>query len=232
MAGRRSEYRPIESRWTPSAEPRAVAEALRAHFGFDEFYIADLDAILDRRPNTDTYRELADAEFTLRIDAGLRAAADAAPVLHAGAAAVVAGLETLDGPAALDELCRACGAERIVFSLDLSCGRPLGDVSRWESDDPAAIARQAVASGVSRMIVLDLAAVGVGQGVPTIPLCRRLREEHPALRLITGGGVRGPADLETLSAAGIDQVLIASALHDGTLGPRDLARQSSHREGR
>ena len=64
------------------------------------------------------------------------------------------------------------------------------------------------------MIVLDLAGVGAEAGVPTIPLCQRLRAVHgPEIEIITGGGVRNADDLRALEAAGVDGVLVASALH-------------------
>jgi len=50
IAGRRSEYRPIVSRLTASTDPGDVAEAFRQHFGFDQLYLADLDALADRPP--------------------------------------------------------------------------------------------------------------------------------------------------------------------------------------
>jgi phosphoribosylformimino-5-aminoimidazole carboxamide ribotide isomerase len=58
-------------------------------------------------------------------------------------------------------------------------------------------------------------------GVPTLELCRAVRELSPDVEIITGGGVRGIADLEALERAGVDGVLIASALHDGSLTPEE-----------
>ena len=50
LAGRRSEYRPLVSQLTDSTDPVVVAEAIRADFGWTEFYVADLDAINRFRP--------------------------------------------------------------------------------------------------------------------------------------------------------------------------------------
>jgi phosphoribosylformimino-5-aminoimidazole carboxamide ribotide isomerase len=72
------------------------------------------------------------------------------------------------------------------------------------------------------MIVLDLAGVGVGRGVPTHTLCRQLLEDFPRLELMTGGGVRNADDLARLQTLGVGGVLIASALHDGSLTPEDV----------
>ena len=70
-------------------------------------------------------------------------------------------------------------------------------------------------------LIVD-AGVGTASGVETLGLCRQLREEQPGLELITGGGVRGIDDLRVLHNAGIDAVLVASALHDGSITMDDL----------
>src|SRR5207248_953553 len=50
VAGRRSEYRPLVSRLTMSCAPEDVVAALQTHFGFTEYYVADLDAIQGAEP--------------------------------------------------------------------------------------------------------------------------------------------------------------------------------------
>jgi phosphoribosylformimino-5-aminoimidazole carboxamide ribotide isomerase len=45
----------------------------------------------------------------------------------------------------------------------------------------------------------------------------------PFLEIISGGGVRGPRDLQALAAAGADAALVASALHDGRLSAAQCA---------
>ena len=97
----------------------------------------------------------------------------------------------------------------------------------WSSQDPLEIARQCLSLGIRRMIVLDLASVGVGGGVAQLNLCQRLLEEDAELELITGGGVRDVTDLHTLKNAGIKGVLIASALHNGSITPQDLQTLNS-----
>ncbi|HUG89533.1 MAG TPA: HisA/HisF-related TIM barrel protein [Planctomycetaceae bacterium] len=226
VAGRRDEYRPVASILTGTPTPHAVARAFRERLGLDTLYVADLDAILHDRPNVLLYRELIGDGFELLVDAGVRDAERIRAVLDAGAAAAVVGLETLPDAALLEQAIADHGAERIIFSLDLASGRPLGATSAWRTDDAFEIAADAFARGVRRMIVLDLAAVGVGAGVPTIPLCRRLRDAFPELRLITGGGIRGPADLEELAPLGLEGVLVASALHDGRLTRTHAALQT------
>ena len=107
-------------------------------------------------------------------------------------------------------------AERLVFSLDLYKGTALTKTG-WKSADPWEIAVRAVRASVNKMLVLDLAAVGSDQGTPTTALCISLRTAFPTLEITTGGGIRNAKDLRRLQQAGVNNVLIASALHDGKL---------------
>jgi phosphoribosylformimino-5-aminoimidazole carboxamide ribotide isomerase len=222
VAGRREEYRPIESVLIDGCDALPIAQAIRTRFGLSELYLADLDAILRSAPNTGILRSLRDAGFAMTVDAGIRRCEDAAAIVAAGAHQIVAGLETLDGPQELSRLVEQLGASRVVFSLDLRDGRPLGNAAKWHDDDPCAIAGQAIGAGCTQLIVLDLASVGTAGGVPTLPLCAEIRRTWPHVTMIAGGGIRGIEDLRRLDASIIDGVLIASALHNGSIGPAEL----------
>jgi phosphoribosylformimino-5-aminoimidazole carboxamide ribotide isomerase len=218
VAGRRAEYRPIQSRLVPGAAPADVARAFRDRFGFTALYLADLDAIAGRAPATAVYRDLHQLGFRLWVDAGIHGADDAAALVAAGVHSVVAGLETVAGPQAVGQLCDRLGPDRVVFSLDLKGGQPLTRPGLWPGD-PWDIALNAIGRGVRRLLVLDLARVGVGEGVGTEALCARLRRHDAGLEITAGGGVRGVEDVERLHACGVDYVLVASDLHDGRIAP-------------
>ncbi len=222
VAGTRDLYRPLESGLTSSHDVIDVAESLREHFKIDELYIADLDAILNDRPHDVLYETLSNRGFRLLVDAGLREVTRAQQLKSQGAAAVIAGLETAPVPEFLTDLCTAVGSESLIFSLDMQQGKPLSVSRKWRTD-PVGIAEQAAGSGVRRMIVLDLAAVGVSAGLSTLELCRTIGSRYPEMELLTGGGVRNVEDLRAIQTAGVQGVLIASALHNGSLTRTDLA---------
>lgn len=218
IAGHRDTYRPIRSDLCDSPDPLAVARAFRDRLGLSELYVADLDAIEHGRPNTALWRDLVHDGFSLLIDAGSRDLARAETVLEAGASAAIAGLETLPGPALLEQWAARFGSERVVFSLDLREGTPLGNLALWPAPDPLAIATEATACGVDQFLVLDLSSVGTGTGPPTLELCRQIARQLPLRRLITGGGIRDRSDLDQLAEAGVTDALVATALHAGRLG--------------
>ncbi len=229
VAGNRESYRPIESRLACDVSPEDVARAIHERFRLDTFYVADLDAIAGAEPAWDIYWGLAPSAASLWIDAGLADSARAHRLAgfvatFGGESRVICGLESLPDAGSLAEFIAIVGAERLVFSLDLKQGRPLSTISAWREAGAEEIAAEALEAGVRRMIVLDLAQVGVYGGAGALRLCETIRGLDPGLELITGGGVRSLADIQTLANVGCDAVLVASALHDGRITPGDLAR--------
>jgi phosphoribosylformimino-5-aminoimidazole carboxamide ribotide isomerase len=212
VGGRRSEYRPIVSRLTSSTEPAEVARALVRTYRPAELYLADLDAIGGTAPAVAVYRAIRDLGVRLWVDAGIRDG-DGARRIAACGSDIVAGLETVPEPNKLREIVNAVGAERVVFSLDLRDGVPMRE---WPGRDRNLV-RTAVACGITRVIVLDLARVGGGGGTGTEDLCREIAATYPHVEVIAGGGVSGPDDLRRLEACGVRGALVASALHDGRL---------------
>ena len=72
-----------------------------------------------------------------------------------------------------------------------------------------------------RIIAMTLARVG-GTSGPDLERLRQLRALAPDKRIYAAGCVRGADDLRALRSLGCAGVLVASALHDGRLGPDDL----------
>jgi phosphoribosylformimino-5-aminoimidazole carboxamide ribotide isomerase len=216
IAGRREEYRPIVSQIVSEPSPIAVATALVQRFGFSSVYVADLDAIGGRPPNLIAYEQIAACGLAPWIDAGIGTAEEASR-LRVDPRSIIAGLESLSSPEELAKIVAGCGADWVVFSLDLKSGQPLTRIPQWQTLSPQQIAQTAIKRGIRRMIVLDLADVGVARGTGTLDLVRRLRSAHPQLEITAGGGVRGIDDLRQLADAGCNAALVASALHDGRL---------------
>jgi phosphoribosylformimino-5-aminoimidazole carboxamide ribotide isomerase len=228
VGGRRDEYQPIESQLCRDARPETVAAAF-AGLGFAEAYIADLDAIEKGTWYFSGEGGIGSfAGLELLVDAGLRTAEDAQRAARVEVegqplAGIVAGLESVDSPQTLAEMLTVVGPQRLIFSLDLKGGLPLTEATAWQGLSPEEIATIALRVGVRRMIVLDLAKVGMGTGVGTEPLCRLLRCQDADLEIIGGGGVRTAVDLDALARAGCDAALVASALHDGRLDAKECA---------
>lgn len=208
--GRRDSYQPIASPLCANSEIFKVLEAFLGVYPFDTFYIADLNA-LTGNGNHDAWvaallRTFPQIDFW--IDKGyvanselLGKPANYRPVL---------GSESLIEDS-LVELARFQG--RYILSLDY-----FGDEARGP---------QALFSDASywpeQVIVMTLGRVGGGQG-PDYQRLETFCRGYPHTQFIAAGGVRDFDDLLRLRNLGIRQVLIASALHDRSIGKNDVGR--------
>jgi phosphoribosylformimino-5-aminoimidazole carboxamide ribotide isomerase len=183
IAGRREAYRPIESCLADGSAPGEVARGFRDGLGLSTVYVADLDAIGGAEPAWRVYAALEELGMRLWVDAGIREVQQATRLEAAGVDSIVAGLETLAGPGELSALVERLGPERLVFSLDLKAGEPLGETAAWGKADAYGIAGQALEAGVQRMIVLDLARVGTGEGLGTEAVWAWVRERERGVEL-------------------------------------------------
>lgn len=224
VAGRRTEYRPVVSKLTTSTEPVEVAKALIEATGASELYVADLDAITGTDRSGRNVAILAEqVSVRLFADLGIRTPDDFACVPKSKNVVPVLGSETL---ADLDGVL-AAGFEfhsNWAFSLDLVRGRLLGNWSAWrdfgvrsDTDVWEMAAAAAMQMGAGTLILIDLAEVGTMSGPGTEYWCRKIKATIPEVQVVAGGGVRNWDDVERLGA---DAVLVASALHDGTLKAR------------
>jgi phosphoribosylformimino-5-aminoimidazole carboxamide ribotide isomerase len=205
-AGRRDAYRPIISPLAASSAPcDIVAGFLRLH-PFKIVYVADLDAILGRGDNMSAANSLADQfrEIAFWVDSGARNVAPRSRL------ETIIGSETMRRDAPPPDLSAEPGA---VLSLDFRSGGFLG---------PAALAASPHL-WPTRVIVMTLERVGLGDG-PDFATLAGIKARAGGREIFAAGGVRGAEDLAALERSGVAGALIASALHDGRLGPGDLAR--------
>ena len=211
VRGDRANYRPIESRLVDSCAPLAVAAALHEHFRNACFYVADLDAIRRQGDNRAMLSALLAAHpgCTFWVDIGLRDFSHAACLPSAPNLRPILGSESLPGFAHYHAL-RASMPEA-VLSLDHHGAARLGPAALW--DTPA--------TWPSIVIGMNLARVGAADG-PDLALLQALGRRAPGVRRIAAGGVRDRADLSALSRIGVHHVLVASALHDGSLKREDF----------
>lgn len=211
VRGERARYRPLQSKLAPGSEPQAIVAALLGLHPLSTLYIADLDAIQRQGDNLPTLRLLR-RRFPLLdlwVDAGFADEATLRTGLDCGITPVI-GSETLADDDFLDRTSALCHP---VLSLDfrgevfLGPGGILAQPQRWPE----------------RVIAMTLARVGSDLG-PDEDKLRSLRARNPTCSLFAAGGVRDAADLLRLASIGVAGVLLASALHSGSLTAADLAQ--------
>lgn len=211
--GERSTYRPLVSRLVEGHEPVAVATALCRACASATLYVADLDAIVEGRPQAETIAALLAAlpGVELWLDAGFADPAAAAALrtrLGAAAARVrpVFGSESLASRAALEACLPTPDAG--ILSLDRRGAQRLDAAGAWDTPE----------CWPCQVIVMTLERVGSDAG-PDLQTLAALRARSPATRFIGAGGVRDATDLRRARDSGAEAWLVASALHDGRLSP-------------
>ncbi|MFG1365593.1 HisA/HisF-related TIM barrel protein [Xanthobacter versatilis] len=214
--GERDSYRAIHTPLAATSAPLDVVAGLLALAPFRTLYVADLDAIAGKGSHGAVIDGLRAAfpRLDLWVDAGEARADQVHARAAQGRGCSVIGTETLPDVAAAKDV---LAAGDVILSLDHDAAGPRGPVSVHE--DPA--------FWPERVIVMTLARVGSREGPDLAALERTAARaasigRHPSL--YAAGGVRGPEDLDRLAAMGTAGVLVASALHDGRIGP-DTARR-------
>jgi phosphoribosylformimino-5-aminoimidazole carboxamide ribotide isomerase len=223
VRGERERYRPVRSVIAgDEGEPLALARAFAAELGLDELYVADLDAITGGDGDHAAVLRALAREASVMVDAGVSEPAQARALLDLGAHRVIVGTETLSGPDALDRLLAELPRGAVILSVDLREGRALSPDPRLAGVPALDAVARLNRPGLREAIVLDLARVGSGAG-PDVALIAEIHDAFPDLDLLAGGGVRDVDDLRALDAAGAAGALVATALHRGVIGRRELA---------
>jgi phosphoribosylformimino-5-aminoimidazole carboxamide ribotide isomerase len=222
VRGERERYRPVRGVIAgEDGDPLSLARAFRSELALDELYVADLDAISGDGGHGSSIGALA-REARVMVDAGVSEPERARGLLRLGAHRVVVGTETLTGPDALDRLLVELPEGAVVLSADLRDGRALSPHPQLAGLPALDAVARLHRPGLREAIVLDLARVGSGAG-PDVRLIAELHAAFPDLELLAGGGVRDEKDLRALGDAGAAGALVATALHGGVIGPRELA---------
>lgn len=211
--GQRANYRPIESPLCHSAHPEDIVDALLQLHPFSVIYAADLDAILRTGSNFELISKIHHRfpGITLWVDAGFSDESAVQRWFQSDIGEPVIGSEMLSDVTLLTGAITRWGSSRPILSLDFSGGDFLGPEAAMRPEN-----------WPERVIAMTLSRVGSNLG-PDCPLLGRLVAKAPGTQIFAAGGVRGPRDLEQLTKLGVSGVLLASALHDGRIGPADLA---------
>lgn len=226
IRGDRQRYQPRLRFRTPdgnvvsvAGDPVRLAQCYQQS-GLQSLYVADLDGILRQRIDHQLIEHLIDTtapETQLMLDLGLcrsqpRALFDRIATWAASAprCLFVIATETCHDITLVEELLASVPAEQLAVSLDYHDFRWMASTTteqQWLDT--------CVKEAISKVIALDLAAVGSQSIHHTAALCRRLRHQLPDCHYITGGGVRNDDDARELLQLGADQLLVASLFSDG-----------------
>jgi phosphoribosylformimino-5-aminoimidazole carboxamide ribotide isomerase len=214
--GRRAEYRPVQSRLCEGANAETVVDALLRLQAFRSLYIADLDAIQRLGSNLDTLERIRRRfpHLDLWVDSGIADERGLDAWLRDNIGRAVIGSETLLDAEFMSLARERCGILSPVLSLDFVAE---------EFKGPPALLADPARYWPDRVLAMNLRRVGSDAG-PDLALIAALAAKSPACEVYAAGGVRSVEDLQRVAATGAAGALIATALHDGRLGPAELSQ--------
>lgn len=221
IRGKRKEYHPLKSVLTASIDPLEVAKTFKGQ-GFSEVYLADLDAILGKKPDLFLYNRIVQTGLKLMVDAGVTDAQTAVSLKTCGVSRVIIGTETLQTLNTVKQAVQQIGAGRVIVSLDMKNNQIIMPPDFDGPKDALELLEAFRKAGVQNFLLLDLARVGSGEGANTTLLEEVLKVSGGAVYI--GGGVRSIADLLNLKDLGVSGALLATALHTGKVAADDLKR--------
>ena len=208
--GNREHYQPINSHLCQSSDIYQVINAFLRIYDFDTFYIADLNAITHQGDHDSLVNEVLAffPEKIFWIDKGYQRHTQKSKAN--GQSVPVLGSECYrdETIAELNDF-----NKHFILSLDYSLNGELGAKSLFVNSDwwPDTI------------IVMTLVRVGSNQGADLDKLTAFCRQ-YPGKNFVAAGGIRNIDDLKALQQIGVQQALIASALHSGAIGYEELQK--------
>lgn len=231
QGGNRGAYAPVHSQLTNSSQPVDVARSVFNQTGCDCLYLANIDSFAGATPISDVYNELAEAGFSLWIDAdwmgSLHCDERTDQILALSQDPNIRLIFSSETMSSKDEFSIISGliqsGTQPIFSLDMRNGKVISKSDSLSAVSPLEMISMARQAGVKDMILLDLESVGTYGGVSTESIIREANETHPDVCLISGGGVRDQTDAQRLLTAGCQHVLVASAIFDCRFTPDDVA---------
>lgn len=208
--GKRDTYQAIDSPLCRSSSIFEVIEAFLGIYGFDTFYIADLNGIAHQGDHNELITEALTRfpHIAFWIDKGhhqydpdIRQLNNYLPVLGSESYRdeTISGIKTYKS--------------NFILSLDYSNSTALGAERLFS--DPALWPKN--------IIIMTLDRVGSNNG-PDLDKLTNFCKQYPGKNFIAAGGIRNKQDCVLLSKAGIHQALVASALHSGAIKAEDIAK--------
>ncbi len=202
-AGVRSAYQPINTPLCQSANVFDVIEAFLSLYDFPIFYIADLDSInhCGHHRKLITQIILQYPEIIFWIDSGLQY--DQLGDVPENHTPVIGSESQRYIPQSVES--------NHILSLDFKNNCPSGPAELFQQHP----------LWPKNIILMTLSRVGKNQG-PDSNKIKAYTTQYPEINFIAAGGIRNIHDLEQLQLLGVNQTLVASALHSGKLTPEQL----------
>ncbi|MHA2392944.1 MAG: HisA/HisF-related TIM barrel protein [Promethearchaeota archaeon] len=223
VKGERNSYKPLTSKLFNSHNPVEILQLLISEYGFYEFYIADLDAIVNNNPNFQLLTKILRIPgIKIMIDPGIVNSKDILLYSKYKINNLIIGLEKIHNLAVIQEGLNLLGEGKIIVSIDMYKGKILAKNKELSGKNPIKIVKQINLISVKEIILLDL--FRVGQKIGDIPSQYHDIQKIFDGNIYVGGGIKNYKDILKYKQNNFSGILIATALYDGTIGIEKLSK--------
>ena len=214
--GERAKYKPLNLKLIQTSNPIEILEFLIYEYDFDEFYIADLDAIIKKKPNFKLLLKILEIpHIKVMLDPGIGKKEDLLAYSKLKLNKLILGLETMENLDVITEGLEIFGNNKIIVSVDMYKEKIISNITQLKSQNSIQIIKTMENLGVKEVILLDLFRVGQKMGgIP--PLYLEIRNQFTG-KLLIGGGIKDFNDLLMYKSKAFSGILIATALYDGSI---------------
>ncbi|MFX0028969.1 MAG: HisA/HisF-related TIM barrel protein [Candidatus Hermodarchaeota archaeon] len=223
VKGERNNYKPLRSKLFNSSNPLEILKILTHKFQFDEFYIADLDAILNRKPNLALLTKILKIKgLDIIIDLGIVKSKDLHQFTKFNIKKLIIGLETVKNLEEVKNAISIMGVEKLIISIDMYKEKVFAQAKELKEMTPLEIVKNIQTIGIREIILLDL--FRVGQKMGGIPQSYLDIKNTFNGEIFVGGGIKDYEDILKYIQHKFAGILIATALYDGTINIEKLRK--------
>lgn len=216
LKGERSQYKTLKSYLFHSSNPVEIVRTIKNKLNFYEFYIADLDSIINKAPNYQILKEILEIpDIEIILDPGIANLKEIHNFSSFRIKSLIFGLETLKSFKIINQSLQIFNQNNITISIDMYKGRILSKAKDIKEQNPLDLIKKIESSGIKNIILLDLFRVGqkIG-GIP--PFYLEILHNFNG-NIFVGGGIKNFKDILKYKEQNFSGVLIATALYDGTI---------------
>jgi len=205
-SGKRETYKPIKTVFSDSSDPIEIAEAIKKA-GYQELYIADLDAIEGTGSNQEIIGKI-NSTIPVMLDAGITNHRNIEAVFN-NAEKIIVATETIESMDDIREIFTRYPKNSLVLSVDLVNGELLCKNMELTFEDVMEIIKR---FNPAEVIILDVSRVGTNSGFDE-EIVKSFNNMDT--QLIVGGGVT-KTTIDDLGKLGVDKFLVGTAIHNGS----------------
>ena len=156
VRGERAKYIPLETVFFKSSDPLEMIKTLKLKHNFEEIYLADLDAIINKNPNYEILSKLSELQdLNIILDPGILESKDILKYSKFNIEKLILGLETINSFEVIKDGLNYLNTEEIVISVDMFKGKIITKISELKNETPLNIVLKLMNLGVREIILLD-----------------------------------------------------------------------------